>query len=402
MNGHVITIHGVGATREGETLEQLAPGLAPGESFDRGRIQLDGHVYVRYRSKTSGLNLLEVNWSDIKRPIGRVWGLLQDVAPVVIAMLYVADRWHDVPTPAGKQKLRLRPGAGLAPRAFRLWMECAALWSLPLAVLARFLFLAGHNLWKLSTVTALGLAVMALAWWIGKRWTKNLARAAVGWTFVYAALAVGFHLIADPLWLVWATAVCYAVCHLVALLLAGLSVAAILCFSEGGDVRQRGVRAACVYLPLVLFSIVATCLWALALLLPLGSLGFTDADAMLDWNQQTTAGYVWAGFHPRGAELAISVAVVGLALLGLLGAGVYGLLRVCRVGWAGALGPRTFSVLLAVGPVFLAGVLGVIAFDAIQGWTNEPRGGSSPSTCLRNGCPGEYRRLRFGRSCARS
>jgi hypothetical protein len=152
----VVVIHGVGSPAPGSAIRALS-GAGEGSSgatYAESTVVAGGCRYTILKPLTgSGLEMIEVNWADVRRPLSKLRGLLTHFGLLNLAMLRVA---------ADPRRPGQRPHRLLGGEIHRLFVEWVLLWA---ALLPAFSLLASRledpdgraALWLIP----LGLAVIS-------------------------------------------------------------------------------------------------------------------------------------------------------------------------------------------------------------------------------------------------
>ena len=310
----IIAIHGVGDFAPGDVIGEIArdPAFSRCDDFRRETVfarnyrfslLLDGHPGDGRPDQT---RMLEVNWSEVRRAMPNVVGLLRNFVAVLFALnriaVYGASRSKalSVPIFSGVFSLwmveALMVWASLAPALSTL------LWQLdPGQRFAAGLLVSGAALYGALAVHRLSLpmAVGGVLYAAFAAWAGWLTCFTPLGHFAFAALSAQVH--------VWITLAATAAVLLTALEIAFRPAPA----TALGEIRwvHRLARIACLWLPLVLM-VLGQPLTVSALLLPM------DADMRSNW------GYAFSidlPFEPVDVQRAvgwIALALAGALLLG--------------------------------------------------------------------------------------
>ncbi len=152
VHAPIIAIHGVGNFEHGDVIAQIASSkvYSAEEDFRRQTIYADNYRFTLLEDDKPALNngranprLLEVNWSDVRKPLSSTWGLLRNFVMVLLTLtrigVYGAEGSHVLGKP-------LR-----TPVALYVF-EGVLVWAALLPMLSALL-------WKVDVTTRLGLGV---------------------------------------------------------------------------------------------------------------------------------------------------------------------------------------------------------------------------------------------------
>lgn len=307
----LVVVHGVGECAPGDVVGEIAAvgPFARGGALARDTLYARATRYTLLNVRASGaVRMLEVNWSDVRRPMPNLLGLMRHFVILLVAMNRVgaggAYRSTTLSQPLATGWLTL-----WAVEALLVWSAfapavSALLWQLePGERLGAGVLVAGaalYTAWLLRTLSApmAGGAVLfaiASAWW--GWWTCFDAEGRQDAT----AAAAGLHTWAT---LIAASAVLASVCEI---LLRPLPAAA----RADGRVVHRLARIACLWLPLVLMVVMQPLSVSL-LLLPM------DEAARTQWGLAYSKEMP---FDPHAGQTAagwVAAALAGTLVLGAL------------------------------------------------------------------------------------
>jgi hypothetical protein len=309
----ILAVHGVGDFANGDVIGEIAgrPSFARRDDYHRLTVIARGHRYTLLmdsHAEPAQPRLMEVNWSDVRRPMPNAIGLLRHFVIVLMTLTRIGVNG------AYRSRSLCRP-LWCGPPC--LWLvEGLLVWSAAVPVLSALL-------WQLEPGQrmAAGLALGA-----GSGYLAFLLRTL---SLPMAAGAVGFG--ALSLWAGWLT--CYeptghhtlaylaGALYAWSTLAAGLAIA--LAASEialqprraaAGDMADRWLhrvaRMGCLWLPAVLLTIVQP-LAVSALLLPM------EESSQQRWGQAFS---LYMPFSPEAAQYAGNVVAWSLVATLLLGA----------------------------------------------------------------------------------
>ncbi len=277
QKGCVITVHGVGVTKAGETLTGIETHFSKScstyyKSFDliAGGIRFP----ACHSPEPKAPDLLEINWADVQRPSKSWISAFSHLAKILIGMLHLADHWVD----------RGNKGSWLIS-VYRVLFELTTIWTIPFVTYEMALVsVAKSNTW-IVVVAGTGL-VVAITLHV-RKWSKSLLFGGILFSLVY--LVIGLLVCESNTgfseWLTNYTANNYVNRHL----FFPFFVAALFIFimfprgSKKGTLEQRLARFGMAYMPILGVSIVGACLWVLVIPLVSGSEAFDS----------------WTGIHDR-------------------------------------------------------------------------------------------------------
>ncbi|MDE2049098.1 MAG: hypothetical protein KGJ44_11855, partial [Betaproteobacteria bacterium] len=349
----VIAVHGVGNFAMGDVVAEIASSPVFSDTRDFRRQTLFASTYRYTLLEDDAVDedarvaprFLEANWSDVRKPLSTLLGLLRNFVLVLLALLRIG-----VYGAYGSSTL----GRPLRTPAALYVFEGVLVWAALLPMLSVLL-------WRMDVTTrfGVGLGVAAAACyvaWLMRNVSRPLAAGGEGFALL-AALAGwlacnGVTRVQDEArdgslsWQVAAqpgrelvAALCGAihswavVAAGVVLTLAALEVLLVLRGDNGArpDLTQRFARIACLWLPVVLLVVVQP-LTVSALLVTL------DGAQQRAWGLAFEQGMA---FHPRAGQFAGSLVALALLVGVLLGAVQYKL-----VDWRGRNGTMALCLLL--------------------------------------------------------
>jgi hypothetical protein len=259
-HGAIIAIHGVGIPAPGEIITELSA-LFPDTAYVRNDIVVAGTSFARLEAQNELCpDLLEMNWSDIKRPPVSIFGVIEWTIALSLALARANLSWSDI-------RLRTGPLHAFFSETVLLWITYPVLLgfmhsnlsSYALAVGNAAIFLmAAVTYWMARSMTRLAaisgacaLALMPLLAFILWRWPRSYS--------VIEPVAIR----------------AYGLAQIVAAVLITLTAIELLTFVVRGKLSGPGLtgRLAIAYLPLAMLSAVGSCVWAVCLnvVLRLGS-----------------------------------------------------------------------------------------------------------------------------------
>lgn len=312
----IIALHGVGDFSPGDVIEEIArdPSFSRSDDFRRETVFARNYRYTALMEgrpgdgKVNQTRMLEVNWSEVRRAMPNVAGLLRNFVSVLFALnriaVYGANRSKALSAPISTGVFSLWMVEGLMVWASLIPALSTLLWQLQqsqrfaagLLVASVALYVA-YAIRRLSSPTALGgLVFAAFTVWAG--WLTCFHE---GGHVRFAALAANLH--------VWLT-----VAATTAVLVTAAEILLRPLPWKGGDellFLHRLSRIACLWLPLVLIVLLQP-LSVSGLLLPM------EDQMRKNW------GYAFAAqlpFDPADVQRAVSwiaLALTGTLLLGAL------------------------------------------------------------------------------------
>jgi hypothetical protein len=312
----IIALHGVGDFSPGDVIEEIArdPSFSRSDDFRRETVFARNYRYTALMEgrpgdgKVNQTRMLEVNWSEVRRAMPNVAGLLRNFVSVLFALnriaVYGASRSKALSAPISTGIFTLWMVEGLMVWASLIPALSTLLWQLQqsqrfaagLLVASVALYVA-YAIRKLSSPMALGgLVFAAFTVWAG--WLTCFHE---GGHVSFAALAANLH--------VWLT-----VAATTAVLVTAAEILLRPLPWKGGDellFLHRLSRIACLWLPLVLIVLLQP-LSVSGLLLPM------EDQMRKNW------GYAFAArlpFDPADVQRAVSwiaLALTGTLLLGAL------------------------------------------------------------------------------------
>jgi len=251
-HGAIIAIHGVGAPRLGEVITDLST-LFPSAVYARNDVVITGETFARLEAERSEHpDLLEVNWSDVKRPPKSLFGIVEWTIALSIALAHADLSWSTV---------RLR-----TPRANAFLVEAVLLW-IVYPVLLGFMH-ANLRSQALAVADAAVFGMAVLTYWMARRATKLAAaagRVTAMLLLVLIAILWG--------WPEWATFLnpiavrAYGLAQMGAAALITVTALEISIRVLRREITGPGAtaRLALTYLPLAMLSALGSCVWAVSL-----------------------------------------------------------------------------------------------------------------------------------------
>jgi len=375
---YVVTVHGVGDSGVGETARSFAAAFGKGMSseFEHQELVLgdapNSHETaqdppqeeqvvedVSYAHFVPSLpevpHLVEVNWADVQRPKRTVFGTFGHLVRLMVAMLYIADRWHN---------LSPRPRDLLTP--YRWLVEAVTGWQILFGIYV--MYLASYvtpsptepriRWWILLVGFALVLGATAIMW----SWSVVLRNGGIFWSIAF--FWVGLYACLNPEDPLRDVVEITTRAHSLALEILALAMVLVLVLVLGFQRReltreQKFTRLALAYLPVIAISLVGSLAWMLSLPMARTGTGYTG------W-EETYLGTL--GYNLRHIEWAMAWELGLIGLLVLAGAVIY-----CGRRWfdpkamAGMFAQDWFSYTLYAMPVVLLIVPFVNLYDSL-GW----------------------------------
>jgi hypothetical protein len=345
----VVTLHGVGGPKPGATLRGLA------HYFERTREvsyavtdRLTGGSTFRVLTPDSSRapGLLEINWSDIRRPPESPLAELWHVPKLLIGMLHLADRWDGHPERRHLYLIGYK------------WLIELSVWMVPYIVYVMLLASVPASA-RLATVLLFSAGVLGLALSV-RSWSRMLAVSGVLFSLVYLAIGLRAHASDDALQsLVASASRGYVLRHqtfpLMIYLLFGLML-----FTDRKrlNVEQRLVRFLLAYLPFLGIAIAGSLLWVVTVPLVGETPGYRA------WSETHARILSQHGYDLRLAEYAHMAGIVLLGGTALGAAAIYALRAL--TGWrratSGEFCRNAIPRLAALVPVALIPVTGAIVY----------------------------------------
>lgn len=366
----VIAIHGVGDFEHGDVVSQIAGSevFSQDNDFRRQTLFMGNARYTLLEDdKLTGNGMriprfVEVNWSDVRKPLSSVLGLLRNFVMVVFAILQIGEAGVDGSRQLGaplRMGWLVRAAVTLLIWASLLPMLSALLWKVDVNTrLAVGLLLAGGVCYLAVLLRGISPIIGIGGMVFGTLCLAAGAYACLGVERVEVldgGAVVGYKVVSQhgrdfvSLWSgalhSWAVLVTGAV-----LLLAAIEV--MFFMRQGSDaqpraalslesllklLRLRMTRVACLWLPIVLIVIVQP--------LTVSSILLSMTDS-----QQEVWGRVFQqnlAFQPRAGQIAGAIVAVGLLLLLLVGLSQYK-----AVTLMGGIKSMLLSVLLGAGLLY--------------------------------------------------
>lgn len=250
----IVAIHGVGAPALGDIISEVSS-LYPNATFRRNDFKIGGTPFVELVCE-DGLrrDLIEVNWSDIKRPSPTIPGVAEWLIALSFALLHAT-------LARGKVMLASQKMHGV------LW-ETALLWVLfPVLLGLMHANLKQHALaLAISDLAVIGLAILTLR---ATSRTTELARRA-GKIAVVSLIALAGVLAVWPksIGIVNPVAVrVYGLAQIAAAVLIAITAAEVVVLRARKKLTMHGALTglAFSYLPLAMLSALGSCIWAVSL-----------------------------------------------------------------------------------------------------------------------------------------
>lgn len=311
----IIVLHGVGEFAHGDVIGEIArhPVYSRSGNFRRETVFAREYRFTALleaggsADKRHTTRLLEINWSDVRRSMPNLVGLLRNFVTLLMALNRVG-----VHGAYGSASLSVRLSTGLAS----LWLiEAVLVWASLVPALSALLWQLDPGQ-RMATGTLVGLAALYVAALVRELSTplavggaafSVLAVCAGAWTcfvsqgqFSFAAAAAQVHS--------WALlAGCTAV------LLSAIEILARQRPHGGTDVRwiHRLARIACLWLPLVMLVVLQP-LTVSALLITM------NAGMRTGWGIAFAAGVPFDPFDGQRAASWVALALTGTVVLGAL------------------------------------------------------------------------------------
>lgn len=330
----VIAIHGVGNFNFGDVIAQIASSrtYSKDQDYRRQTIYANNYRFTLLEDDKAAVNgrstprLLEVNWSDVRKPLDSVLGLLKNFALIVITIarigVYGAYGSHSLGKPL-RTPLVLYAVEGLFVWVSLLPLLSALLWKVDVAA-------------RLGVGVVLGLVAFYIAWLV-----RNISKPLMVGGLVYGLVAMVAGYIActqvtrvshiDPsthlqtwqitqqsgrelvsmvfgAWHSWTVIIVALI-----LLVSAVEVLFFMPHDEGHTPTwlQRIARLACLWLPVVLLVIVQP-------LTVSGVLVTLSAEAQHNWGRTFETAMA---FSPRAGLFAgglIAIAMLALIIMGAL------------------------------------------------------------------------------------
>ena len=251
-DGAIVAIHGVGAPEPGAIVTELST-LFPEAQYTRDDIVILGYTYSRLREERGEHpDLLELNWSDVKRPPKSVYGVVDWTISLSLALARANLSWSGVQLLTG--------------RVYAHFVEMILLWII-YPVLLGFMHANLHSE-ALATADIVLFGIVALTYWMVRRATKLAATVGAVTTILLPVMAV--MLWRWPEWALFVNPIAvraYGLAQIGAAVLITLTGLEVAIRAIGGEITAPGAtaRLALAYLPLVMLSALGSCVWAVSL-----------------------------------------------------------------------------------------------------------------------------------------
>jgi hypothetical protein len=343
----LVAVHGVGNPAPGELLELLtkaaaAQGLT--DPFLREDLLLGGTIYPRVHGSLKIAEIIEVNWSDLRRPLRNPIGILHHLLALIAAMLSVATENSSPPT---------RSWSFVA--GYRLFFEAFAFWGALFPVLMMLLVVSKPGL-TTGVVLALGTAgCLFLAYLLGRHhWGF---RAGFLWALLFALGGLWYlrSPSADSLdVLTRGSSSLYLAAQIGIAIMLDLAAVELLLFRRHLKLVQRLAYLALLYLPFSLLSGLAALIWSLSLSAPDMLPTMFSRGQFNAWSRSFAKSL---SYDLREVEWIFTIAISATGVLALLVAGIYGLAVsrfLVKSDSPGRLARDGVAVLLVITPVILA------------------------------------------------
>jgi hypothetical protein len=354
----LIAIHGVGDSPPGATLLEISQGIrARGVSSVRADLVIDGVQYPRMTVEHPQIaEIIEINWSDVARPSASVVDLLDYLARIVVALLYIA-------TPvAGERKSRLAS-------AYRICFEASLVYCIYAPLVAMLWMIAQPR--GAEADVAIGIAgtlvVAALTWYLrrfgGALW--------VGWLWA-GVIAIATPAVAMDLLTVDGVVRTATIAYVIS----QVATSTTLFFAIAGLALRRKLPAdqriagmALLYFPFFIISAIGAVIWAFAL----GGVSLA-AEARFDaWQELYASTLESIGYDLALVEFTFA-SMVALVALGLVCVAVLYFMRARKPAenppeqTAGELARNGGRVVLAIGAATFAALCLVYVWSAVTDW----------------------------------
>jgi hypothetical protein len=333
---HIILVHGVGNPALGSLLSPAEKVL--GGTFTRDDFYIDGIQYP-HAMGSSRATLSEVNWSDLRRPLAGLKGVLQHIIWLISSMLTVPRSLY--PPSLGRKVL-----AG-----YEFGFQAVIVWVLSLPIIGMYLYAARPGI-GYAIAAAGGLVLAMMAWFLGRYW--SLYKAGFIWAVVTSALGAWAILNGKLEFLAFVTARIYV---------GGQIALGILLFLAGSALMtrrdltlfQRLGHMGLLYLPFALLSGVGALIWSLSLFGAKYAPQVFDAHKFEKWGNVFTLAL---HYNLDYVELVFTQLIGAIGILALLLVLLYVIVRKGRVAQDG------LAVLLILMPV-LIGIAGFVFFTSL-------------------------------------
>jgi len=155
----VVAIHGVGLPIPGSILKEVQKGLSHVANYGhRSDVLVGGVTYPRVKFEHGPISeIVEVNWSDIKRASQNATGLFRHLVFIVMAMLYLAS------ANLGKSQNSVRFASW-----YKLLFESVLVWCIYPAIYMLLYLSMDSALNKSVSIIILTLAIGFLVSYLGK------------------------------------------------------------------------------------------------------------------------------------------------------------------------------------------------------------------------------------------
>lgn len=348
----VLTFHGVGGTETGSTLRGLSRYFEQhaGASYVVAPRFIDGVEYYCLESDCNAApDLLEINWSDIRRPPRSAFAELWHVPKLLVGMLHLSEKWHGAPET--RQPLL---------SVYRLLIEFSV-WAVPYIVYVMLLMSIAPSSRLLFVVAVAAVTlILALSVW---KWSRSLSLFGILWAIGYAGLGLFAMVDSHNLrQVVESASRSYVIRHQsFPFMIYALFAVALLSSAKHLNLEQRLTRFVLAYIPFLGLAIAGAVLWVVAIPFVVNTAGYGE------WSSLHARVLQQSHYDLRLAEYSHLVAIFLLGCSALAVAAGYGF----RVGTgrdsehSGQAVRNAIPVLACLIPISLIGVTAVIVYGLV-------------------------------------
>jgi len=349
----VLTIHGVGGVETGSTLRGLSGHFESNRSasYSVTSPYISGVQYYRLSSdRCNAPDLIEINWTDIRRPPKSPFTEIWHLPKLLFAMLHLSEKWPGAPEI--RQPLLC---------IYRLLIEFSV-WMVPYIVYVMLLICIQESSWRLLFVFIASTAVGVLAFSV-RKWSRSFFIFGILSSLIY--LGAGLYAIADHNQLTSiakAASQSYVLRHQsFPLLIYALFFVTMLSSAKQLNVEQRLTRFAFAYIPFLAVAVLGSLLWVITIPLVQGTRGY------LEWSAIHASILQKAHYDLRLSEYSHLAAILLLGFGALAAVALYGIrsniVSYCRMSGEGV--RNAIPILAGLVPISLLGVTVVIIYGLV-------------------------------------
>jgi hypothetical protein len=299
----IVVVHGVGSPDLGSVIGGVTG--TDSQLYDKSSLSLNGITYPTL-SKTGAadLTLIEVNWSDIKRPLSSAISIARNFVALLVAMLFLSQHW-----PADNN------GRRLSFTALNRWfIEAVLAWAVFLP--AYTALLAGATgkgriiIIAIYCLFSIGFAIF------GRGFSANFAFGFL-WGAIYLLLGIAWAFYHDrggmSQILTAISVTFYGACQYIIGVLLSIVAIEILCFPSGKKqtLTQRLARLSFAYIPVLTISIIGPIVMSLAL-------GLMEKRKLDEWSGWFTRALFYDLATGEFVMAACVAAIGSLLMIGLV------------------------------------------------------------------------------------